>query len=92
MQPQQLHSSHPKVFNRLKRADRHWQNVITTHIDGRSCFDVLQQGQTVKRAIHAAVKTLIHDHLDHCLDAALGEQSKRPAPPMNEFKTIAKHL
>ena len=87
-----LHASHPKVINRLKRADGHLQNVITMLIDGRSCLDVVQQLQAVESAIHAAKKTLIHDHLDHCLDAALGKQSKRPAPPMDEFKTIAKYL
>ena len=92
MQPQHLHSSHPKVINRLKRADGHLQNVIAMLADGRSCLDVVQQLQAVESAIHVAKKTLIHDHLDHCLDAALGKRSKRPAPPMDEFKTIAKYL
>ena len=68
------------------------QNVIAMLIDGRSCLDVVQQLQAVESAIHAAKKTLIHDHLDHCLNAALGKQSKRPAPPMDEFKTSAKYL
>ena len=48
MQPQHLHSSHPKVINRLKRADGHLQNVITMLIDGRSCLDVVQQLQAVE--------------------------------------------
>ena len=92
MQPEHLHSSHPKVINRLKRASGHMQNVIAMLVDGRSCLDVVQQLHAVERAIHAAKKTLIHDHLDHCLDAALGKQSKRPGTPMDEFKTIAKYL
>ena len=91
MREKHLHASHPKVINRLKRADGHLQNVIAMLVDGRSCVDVVQQLQAVESAIHAAKKTLIHDHLDHCLDAALGEQSKKPAP-MDEFKTIAKYL
>ena len=77
MQPPHLHSSHPKVINRLKRADGHLQNVITMLVDGRSCLDVVQQLQAVESAIHAAKKTLIHDHLDHCLDAALGTIDRR---------------
>ena len=68
------------------------QKIVTMLVDGRSCLDVVQQLQAVESAIHAAKKTLIHDHLDHCLDAALGKQSKRPGTPMNEFKTIAKYL
>lgn len=92
MREKHLHASHPKVINRLKRADGHLQNVIAMLVDGRSCLDVVQQLQAVESAIHAAKKTLIHDHLDHCLDAALGAQQKKPAPPMDEFKTIAKYL
>lgn len=87
-----LHSSHPRVINRLKRAGGHLQNVIVMLEDGRSCLDVVQQLQAVESAIHAAKKTLIHDHLDHCLDAALQEQAKGKESSMDEFKTIAKYL
>ena len=87
-----LHTSHPKGINRLKRAGGHLQNVIAMLVDGRSCLDVVQQLQAVESAIHAAKKILIHDHLDHCLDAALGVQSKKPAPTMDEFKMIVKYL
>ena len=92
MPDKHLHASHPKVINRLKRADGHLQNVIAMLVDGRSCLDVVQQLQAVESAIHAAKKALIHDHLDHCLDAALGEQSETSAPSIDEFKTIAKYL
>ncbi len=68
------------------------KNVIAMLIDGRSCLDVVQQLRAVENAIHAAKKTLIHDHLDHCLDAALGAQHHKPAPLMDEFKMIAKFL
>ena len=92
MQMSTPHSSHPKVINRLRRADGHLQNVIAMLVGGRSCVDVVQQLQAVESAIHAAKKTLIHDHLDHCLYAALDKQSKRSAASMDEFKTIAKYL
>ena len=92
MHEDHLHSSHPKVINRLKRATGHLQNVIAMLVDGRPCLDVVQQLQAVESAIHAAKKTLIHDHLDHCLDAALGAQYDKPVSSMDEFKTIAKYL
>ena len=46
----------------------------------------------MESAIHAAKKTLIHDHLDHCLDQALQATTQREAPALDEFKTIAKYL
>ena len=92
MQVKHLHSSHPKVINRLKRAAGHLRNVIAMLDEGRACLDVVQQMQAVESAIHAAKKTLIHDHLDHCLDAALQTRAKAAAPSMDEFKAIAKYL
>ena len=92
MTAKHLHDTHPKVINRLKRAGGHLQNVISMLIDGRSCLDVVQQLQAVESAIHAAKKTLIHDHLDHCLDAALDTRPKPHPSTMDEFKTIAKYL
>ena len=92
MQDKPLHGTHPKVINRLKRADGHLQNVIAMLVDGRSCLDVVQQLQAVESAIHAAKKTLIHDHLDHCLDDALHARPKQDPATMDEFKTIAKYL
>ena len=46
----------------------------------------------MQSALHAAKKTLIHDHLDHCLEAALQTRAKAAAPSMDEFKTLAKYL
>ena len=92
MSQQHLHASHPKVINRLKRADGHLQNVIAMLESGRPCVDVVQQLQAVESAIHNAKKALIHDHLDHCLDTALSKRAKQENVSMDEFKTIAKYL
>ena len=92
MQETQAHISHPKVINRLKRAGGHLRNVIAMLEDGRPCLDIVQQLQAVESAIHVAKKTLIHDHLDHCLDAALHKRAEGYGASMDEFKTIAKYL
>ena len=68
------------------------KNVIAMLDEGRPCGDVVQQLQAVENAIHAAKKTLIHDHLDHCLDAALQVPARQQRPAMDEFKAIAKYL
>ncbi len=87
-----LHASHPKTINRLKRAGGHLQNVIGMLQEARPCGDIVQQLQAVESAIHAAKKALIHDHLDHCLDAAMGDKGRRSDHPLDEFKSIAKYL
>ena len=92
MEAKLVHVSHPKVINRLKRASGHLQNVIDMLHESRPCLDIVQQLQAVESAIHAAKKTLIHDHLDHCLDEALQAKTQREAPALDEFKMIAKYL
>ena len=92
MSASHTHETHPKVKNRLKRAAGHLANVIGMIEDGRPCLDLVQQLQAVESAIHAAKKTLIHDHLDHCLDAAVARPGRGAAPALSEFKEIAKYL
>jgi DNA-binding FrmR family transcriptional regulator len=51
---------------------------------------VAQQLQAVERAIGAAKKALIHEHLDHCLtDAVRGARSEAA---LAEFRDITKYL
>jgi DNA-binding FrmR family transcriptional regulator len=59
---------------------------------GRPCFDVTQQLQAVESAITNAKRILIHDHLDHCLESAIGATSREQRAPVDEFKQITKYL
>lgn len=86
------HQSHPDLVKRLKRADGHLHNVIAMMEAGRACSDIAQQLHAVERAIGAAKKALIHDHLDHCLDDALTLPPKASAQALAEFKDITKYL
>lgn len=63
-----VHASHPAIIKRLKRAEGHLRAVVAMIEDGRPCLDVAQQLQAVEKAIENAKRTLIHDHMDHCLD------------------------
>ncbi|MHA7882090.1 metal-sensing transcriptional repressor [Nitratireductor rhodophyticola] len=87
-----IHSTHPAVIKRLKRAEGHLRGVIGMIEDGRPCLELAQQLHAVEKAIAEAKKTLIRDHLDHCLAEAaegLPEVQKRS---IAEFKTITKYL
>ena len=86
------HESHPQILKRLRRAKGHLETVISMIEQARPCLQLAQQLQAVESAIHQAKKTLIHDHLDHCLDAAVGNKSAKARSPIDEFKTITKYL
>ncbi|MBA4176277.1 MAG: metal resistance protein [Leptothrix sp. (in: Bacteria)] len=92
MQSSVSHESHDAVAKRLRRAGGHLQNVITMLSDDRACLDVAQQLHAVERAIAAAKKQLIHDHIDHCLDHAIGEPAASARQALSEFKAITKYL
>ena len=87
-----LHATHPQIAKRLKRAEGHLRRVIGMIEEGRSCLDLAQQLHAVEKAISEAKKTLMHDHSDHCLDAAANGRSPSTAAAVGEFKTISKYL
>lgn len=90
---QHIHESHPEVVKRLKRAEGHLRRVIAMFDDGRSCLDLAQQLHAVEKAISEAKKALIHDHVDHCLDAAAnGGSGKSTKNVLAEFKAISRYL
>jgi DNA-binding FrmR family transcriptional regulator len=87
-----LHQTHPEIVKRLRRADGHLHNVIEMIEAGRSCLDLAQQLHAVERAITAAKKTLIHDHIDNCLEQAADATTREARVPIGEFKEITKYL
>lgn len=86
------HSSHPDVIKRLKRAAGHLQSVVAMLEEGKACLDVAQQLQAVESAITNAKKTLVQDHIDHCLEHAMGDDSQSAQDAIREFKAITKYL
>ena len=87
-----LHQTHPEIGKRLKRAEGHLRRVISMIEEGRSCLDVAQQLHAVEKAIGEAKKTLIHDHIDHCLDVAANGRGTTTRSVVTEFKAISKYL
>ncbi|MFT4729638.1 MAG: DNA-binding FrmR family transcriptional regulator [Granulosicoccus sp.] len=69
MEELHTHQSHPALVKRLKRADGHLRHVIEMIESGRPCTEIAQQLQAVERAVINAKRVLIHDHIDHCLQA-----------------------
>ena len=86
------HETHTKIVSRLKRAEGHLHKVIEMFAEGRSCLDLAQQLHAVEKAISEAKRTLIHDHVDHCLDTAANGTGKSTVAVIDEFKAISKYL
>jgi hypothetical protein NreA len=78
------HATHPGLVKRLKRADGHLRHVIGMIEDGAPCAEIAVQIQAVEKAISAAKRTLIHDHIDHCLSDG--------AADLAELQALAKLL
>jgi uncharacterized protein len=87
-----LHRTHPAVTKRLKRAAGHLASVVRMIEDGRDCPDVAQQLHAVEKAIGEAKRTLIQDHLDHCLEDAIGPLSRDKRRAIDELKLVARYL
>ncbi|MER9557835.1 metal-sensing transcriptional repressor [Mesorhizobium sp. M0323] len=87
-----VHETHPDIVKRLKRAGGHLKGVIEMIEAGRPCLDLAQQLHAVEKAISQAKKTLIQDHLNHCLEDVVGPLAREQRRSIDEFKDITKYL
>jgi len=79
-----VHTTHPAIIARLRRAEGHLRRVIAMLEEGAPCLDIATQAHAVERAIANAKRGLIHDHMDHCLDNG--------AADLGELRALAKLL
>lgn len=86
MKSSNAHTSHPRIINRLKRAEGHLRSVVDMLENEKPCLDIAQQLHAVQNAITNAKRELIHDHLDHCL------HDENNLAELNELREIAKYL
>ena len=86
MSEPRIHATHPALVTRLKRAEGHLRHVIGMLEAGKPCAEIAIQMQAVEKAVTNAKRSLIHDHMDHCLDAEGSELDRA------ELRTIARYL
>lgn len=70
MTKEHIHEGHPEIRQTAEAGRGHLHRVSEMFGEGRACLDLAQQLHAVEKAIVEAKKALIHDHVDHCLDAA----------------------
>lgn len=83
-------AAHPAVIKRLKRAQGRLKSIITMLEGERGCIEIAHQLQAVEKAIGNAKKTLVHAHIDQCLESTVREGSHNPDGTIREFKEITK--
>lgn len=88
----QIHETHPEIVKRLRRADGHLRAIVEMIESQRSCLEIAQQLHAVEKAIAQAKKTLIQDHLNHCLEDVVGPLPREQRRSIDEFKDITKYL
>lgn len=86
------HATHPEIVKRLKRAEGHLKSLIAMFEAGKSCLDLAQQLHAVEKAIASAKRELIHDHIDHCLDASVAVGAMAPEDALREMRGLTKYL
>lgn len=86
------HATHPEIVKRLKRAEGHLKSLIAMFEAGKSCLDLAQQLHAVEKAIASAKRELIHDHIDHCLDASVAAGKMKPEDALGEIRGLTKYL
>ncbi len=87
-----IHTTHPEVVKRLKRAQGHLKSVLAMLEHDRDCLEIAQQLQAVEKAIASAKKTLVHEHIDHCLENSVRKDARGANSAILEFKEITKYL
>ena len=87
-----IHTTHPEIVKRLRRAEGHLRTIIDMIGQQRACLDIAQQLHAVESAVNKAKVALIQDHIDHCLEKAVGPLSRDCRAPLAEFREITKYL
>jgi DNA-binding FrmR family transcriptional regulator len=86
------HATHPEIIKSLKQANGQLTSILSMFADHRPCVDLAQQLQAVESIIHKAKRTLIHDHMEHCIGDAVGHGGMDSERALREFKALAKYL
>jgi len=86
------HEPSSSVLKRLRRAEGHLRSIIAMLEEGRDNVEIAQQLLAVGNAITNAKKTLVHDHIDHCLEQALRGDGHTHRASIQELQAITKYL
>lgn len=78
------HTQTKAVLNRMARAIGHMESVRRMVENGRDCSEVLVQISAVTAALQGIAKTILKDHLEHCIVDAVKEGDEDALKRLNE--------
>ncbi|RUT26367.1 hypothetical protein C0V97_06490 [Asaia sp. W19] len=84
--------NHKKITHRLKQAHGHLATILDMIEAERSCADLAQQIQAVENTLRNAKRSLIQDHVEHCIVEALEDGGVSRDSAMQEFARLVKYL
>ena len=77
------HTQTKAVLNRMARVIGHMESIRRMVEDGRDCSEVLIQISAVNAALQGVAKTILKDHLEHCIVDAVQEGDKEAIEKLN---------
>ncbi len=86
------HATHPEIVRRLKQAHGQLTAILKMFDEGRSCLELAQQIQAVESVVHSAKRSLIQDHMEHCLGDAAAREEISAKEALREFKALSNYL
>ncbi|GBQ87773.1 metal-sensing transcriptional repressor [Asaia krungthepensis] len=84
--------NHKKITLRLKQAHGHLATILDMIEAERSCADLAQQIQAVENTLRNAKRSLIQDHVEHCIVEALEDGGVSRDSATQEFARLVKYL
>lgn len=78
------HTETKKVLDRLSRAIGHMEAVKKMVEEGRDCSEILVQIAAVRSAVNNIGKTILKDHIDHCVVDAVETGDRKVLEDLSE--------
>ncbi|NVN02754.1 MULTISPECIES: metal-sensing transcriptional repressor [Asaia] len=83
---------HKQIALRLKQARGHLESILEMIEADRSCADLAQQIQAVENTLRNAKRSLIQDHVEHCIVEAMADGGITREDAVQEFARLVKYL
>ena len=77
------HTQTKAVINRLSRAIGHLESVKRMVENGRDCTEVLIQLAAVRSALNSTGRTILKDHMQHCIVDAIENNDQATIDELN---------
>lgn len=78
------HQNTRAVLNRMARLIGHLESTRRMVEEGRDCSDVLIQLAAAQGALKAVARTILKDHIDHCIVHAVEDRDEKALERLNQ--------